>query len=63
MAAKFFKDLWWILSEGLGLAFVRWAEGVSAHNNAYRPVSKIKNTPVSGDALAWHRKEWRNHSG
>lgn len=60
MATEFFKDLRWFLSEGWVRAFARWSEGVSVHSNVYRPVSKIKNTPVSGDALARYSKEWRN---
>lgn len=59
MTTKFFKDFWWFLSEGWVRSIARWAEGVSARNNAYRPVSKIKNTPVSGDALAPYSREWR----
>lgn len=59
MATKFFKGFWWYFSEGWVRASARWAEEVSAHDNAYRPVSKIKNTPVSGDALAQYSKEWR----
>ena len=57
--AKFFKDLWWFLTKGWAAAFTRWAEGVSVQSNVYRPVGRIKNTPVSGDALAWYSKEWR----
>lgn len=63
MTTRFFKDLWWFLSEGWVRALSRWAEGVPVRSNVYRPARKIKNTPVSGDALAWYSKEWRNHSG
>lgn len=58
MATKFFKKFWWFLTEGWVRAFARWSDDVSVYANVYRPVSKIKNTPASGDALAWYSKEW-----
>lgn len=56
---EFFKEFWWFLSEGWVRELARWAEGVSVRGNVFRPVSKLKEFPVSGDALAHYAKEWR----
>lgn len=55
---SFFKECWWILTEGWVRSFALWAEEISVHVNVYRSVKKIKDTPISGDAMAWYRKEW-----
>lgn len=59
MATKLLKEVWWILTEGWVLAFGRWADDLTTRLNMYQPANKLKATPVSGDALAYYRKEWR----
>ena len=49
----------WTLTEGMALKLSKWAEDVNARRLLFTPVSKIKDTPISGDALADYRKYGR----
>lgn len=55
-----FKELGQVFSSRLeGLTVQLWTESIVMGLNIHRPVSELKEIPVSGDVLAGHRKGWR----